>query len=102
MGSFAQQPELQLIPMSQLALVRPNSFSAIDRQANIGEAVDKEDDWTGLTDAAARRKRQNRLNVRAYSKWSQIKLLPIAETPEYHRLCRLNLPILFLKFVRFC
>ncbi|KAF2030691.1 hypothetical protein EK21DRAFT_100352 [Setomelanomma holmii] len=25
-----------------------------------------DDDWTGLTDAAARRKRQNRLNVRAY------------------------------------
>jgi hypothetical protein len=32
------------------------------------KAVDKEDDWTGLTDAAARRKRQNRLNVRAYRK----------------------------------
>ena len=30
------------------------------------EAVDPEDDWTGVTDAAVRRKRQNRLNVRAY------------------------------------
>jgi len=27
-----------------------------------------EDDWTGLTDAAARRKLQNRLNQRIYSK----------------------------------
>ncbi|KAF2102263.1 hypothetical protein NA57DRAFT_64798 [Rhizodiscina lignyota] len=33
---------------------------------NLIRAVDEEDDWTGLTDGAARRKRQNRLNVRAY------------------------------------
>jgi hypothetical protein len=32
------------------------------------QAVNREDDWTGLADAAARRKRQNRLNVRAYRK----------------------------------
>ncbi|KAE8454215.1 hypothetical protein EG329_005140 [Mollisiaceae sp. DMI_Dod_QoI] len=41
--------QLQLAQMPQLA-----------------EAVNKEDDWTGLTDAAARRKKQNRLNVRAH------------------------------------
>ncbi|KAF2840866.1 hypothetical protein M501DRAFT_1023221 [Patellaria atrata CBS 101060] len=32
----------------------------------LAEAVDKEDNWTGITDAALRRKRQNRLNIRAY------------------------------------
>ncbi|MCJ1376984.1 hypothetical protein MMC17_000074 [Xylographa soralifera] len=32
----------------------------------LAEAADIDDDWTGRTDAAARRKRQNRLNVRAY------------------------------------
>ena len=28
-----------------------------------------EDDWTGLTNATSRRKRQNRLNVRAHRKY---------------------------------
>jgi hypothetical protein len=32
------------------------------------QAVDSEDDWTGITDGATRRKKQNRLNVRAYRK----------------------------------
>ncbi len=40
----------------------------IEKMAQLAEAVDPDDDWTGLTDAAIRRKRQNRLNVRAYSK----------------------------------
>ncbi|EED12139.1 conserved hypothetical protein [Talaromyces stipitatus ATCC 10500] len=40
---------IQLVAMSQL-----------------DEALGSQDDWTGLTDAASRRKRQNRLNVRAY------------------------------------
>ena len=30
------------------------------------QAISKEDDWTGTTDAAARRKVQTRLNTRAY------------------------------------
>ncbi|KAH8690000.1 hypothetical protein BGW36DRAFT_390057 [Talaromyces proteolyticus] len=51
MFSHQNVPTIQLQPMSQLA-----------------EAIYREDDWTGLTDAAARRKRQNRLNVRAYRK----------------------------------
>jgi hypothetical protein len=32
----------------------------------LAEAMDKEDDWTGITDIVARRKKQNRLNVRAF------------------------------------
>ena len=32
----------------------------------LAEAINRDDDWTGLTDATLRRKRQNRLNVRAY------------------------------------
>ncbi|KAF4631733.1 hypothetical protein G7Y89_g6393 [Cudoniella acicularis] len=57
--------QIQLMQMPQLA-----------------EAVDKEDDWTGVTDAAARRKRQNRLNVRAYRRRkaleSQVHSAPIS------------------------
>lgn len=34
----------------------------------LAEARRDEDNWTGLADSAARRKRQNRLNVRAYRK----------------------------------
>ena len=54
--------------MSQLALVGQANFLEGPYHAKFVKAVDKEDDWTGLTDAAARRKRQNRLNVRAYRK----------------------------------
>jgi hypothetical protein len=35
------------------------------------QAKTAEDDWTGLKDAAERRKRQNRLNVRAYREWNR-------------------------------
>ncbi|ETN44221.1 uncharacterized protein HMPREF1541_10772 [Cyphellophora europaea CBS 101466] len=41
--------KLPVLPMPQLA-----------------DARDSDDDWTGITNAAARKKRQNRLNVRAY------------------------------------
>jgi len=43
----------------------------------IPQAQDKEDDWTGLADATARRKRQNRLNQRAYSGFDDFFLLMI-------------------------
>lgn len=42
-----------------IALRAPDSLS-------LGQALDKEDDWTGIKDAKSRRKIQNRLNVRAY------------------------------------
>ncbi|CAM1511641.1 Fc.00g091540.m01.CDS01 [Cosmosporella sp. VM-42] len=58
-----QIPAIRVLPMTQLA-----------------EAVDKEDDWTGLTDAAARRRRQNRLNVRAYRR--RRKALQAQEHPD--------------------
>lgn len=35
------------------------------------ELRDAEDDWTGVTSTAKRRKLQNRLNQRARSKWIQ-------------------------------
>ncbi|KAI2634129.1 hypothetical protein GGS26DRAFT_589973 [Hypomontagnella submonticulosa] len=44
-------PHIQLTSMPQLA-----------------EAIRREDDWTGTTDAAARRRAQTRLNTRAYRK----------------------------------
>ena len=68
MAAFYPHPEIQLTSMSQLALVGQANFLEGPDHAKFMKAVDKEDDWTGLTDAAARRKRQNRLNVRAYRK----------------------------------
>jgi hypothetical protein len=68
MAAFPAQPKIQLTSMSQLALVGQANFLKGPDHANFVKAVDKEDDWTGLTDATARRKRQNRLNVRAYRK----------------------------------
>ena len=59
--------KIELAPMTQLALVSHTIFAQIGwDHADFSKAVDKEDDWTGLTDASARRRRQNRLNVRAY------------------------------------
>jgi hypothetical protein len=71
MATFHPQPEIQLTSMSQLALVGQANFlegPVRPDHAKFMKALDNEDDWTGLTDAAARRKRQNRLNVRAYRK----------------------------------
>lgn len=36
------------------------------------QAINREDDWTGTTDAAARRRAQTRLNTRAYRKQTLI------------------------------
>jgi len=68
MATFHPQPEIQLTLMSQVALVGQANFLEGPDHAKFMKAVNREDDWTGLTDAAARRKRQNRLNVRAYRK----------------------------------
>jgi hypothetical protein len=68
MAAFHPQPEIQLTSMPQLALVGQANLLEGPDYAKFVKAVDKEDDWTGLTDAAARRKRQNRLNVRAHRK----------------------------------
>ncbi|RDW73409.1 hypothetical protein BP6252_07316 [Coleophoma cylindrospora] len=40
----------------------------------LAEAVDEEDDWTGVTDPTSRRKRQTRLNVRAYRRRKALEL----------------------------
>jgi hypothetical protein len=51
----------------------------IPRLANL---ENRDDDWTGLTDAAARRKRQNRLNVRAH-RTSASSTCPPITLPHY-------------------
>ncbi|KAF4952233.1 hypothetical protein FSARC_12698 [Fusarium sarcochroum] len=40
----------------------------------LAELLDKEDDWSGVTDAASRRRLQNRLNVRAYRRRKALML----------------------------
>ncbi|CEF76582.1 hypothetical protein FGSG_08284 [Fusarium graminearum PH-1] len=40
----------------------------ITRMPQLAEAIDKADNWTGTKDAAARRRAQTRLNMRAYRK----------------------------------
>ena len=39
---------------------------AVQQMPQLIEAVNEDDDWTGLTNAALRRTKQNRLNLRAY------------------------------------
>jgi len=69
MSAYQAVPQIQLMPMPQLAEVgRTEIPPLMGYLANLKQAIDREDDWTGLTDAASRRKRQNRLNVRAYRK----------------------------------
>lgn len=60
---------IQLKPMPGLAEVDGmKSILRSDYLANSKQVIDEEDDWTGITDPKARKKRQNRLNVRAYRK----------------------------------
>ncbi|KAK5263572.1 hypothetical protein LTR40_014649, partial [Exophiala xenobiotica] len=46
----------------------------------LAEAINKEDNWTGTKDAAARRRAQTRLNTRAYRKRKALEKQ--AETPN--------------------
>lgn len=48
---------------SEALTLRPRSGTA-----KVGKA-EKPDAWSGLTDPTERRRRQNRLNQRAYRKW---------------------------------
>lgn len=41
----------------------------LERMPQLVEMQNPEDDWTGMTGAADRRKRQNRLNQRAYRQY---------------------------------
>ncbi|KAK1762283.1 hypothetical protein QBC33DRAFT_481679 [Phialemonium atrogriseum] len=51
------QPANSIAPCIQLASM-----------PQLAEAINREDDWTGIKDAAARRRAQTRLNTRAYRK----------------------------------
>ncbi|RGP63857.1 hypothetical protein FLONG3_9751 [Fusarium longipes] len=51
-------------------LLKTSASSCIELTSmpQLAEAISKEDDWTGTKDAAARRRAQTRLNMRAYRK----------------------------------
>ncbi|OJJ42573.1 hypothetical protein ASPZODRAFT_137193 [Penicilliopsis zonata CBS 506.65] len=63
------QPAISTAPSIQLA-----------SKPQLAEAIGKEDDWTGIKDAAARRRAQTRLSTRAYRK--RKALVKKAETPS--------------------
>ncbi|KAI6472751.1 hypothetical protein MCOR16_000474 [Pyricularia oryzae] len=54
----------------------------LDWMPQLAEAINQEDDWTGTTDAAARRRAQTRLNTRAYRKRKALEKLEGMSEPE--------------------
>lgn len=52
-------------------MARPVVLERMPQQSGL---LGAEDDWTGVTNAAARRRVQNRINQRAYSESSAIQL----------------------------
>lgn len=68
--NITQNLSFRLESMNQLAEVGtiPFYFHIDFENADCNlKAKKDEDDWTGTTDAKERRKRQNRLNIRAFS-----------------------------------
>ena len=60
---------IPIMPMLQVAEVgRTDSHCQGDLLLTQKQAIDREDDWTGVTDAGSRRKKQTRLNTRAWRK----------------------------------
>lgn len=63
MSAYRMAYPIPITPMPQLAEVGRIDSYRREKLADSKQAVDREDDWTGVTDAASRRKRQTRLNT---------------------------------------
>ncbi len=84
-----------------MASFYPNERTQIRVMPQLVDAADRGDDWTGVTCAAERRKRQNRLNSRAFRRrraqaesqehskqgWGFIGSTTVPSTGHEHKLC---------------